>query len=675
MADPTRFMRAAIARWLGACGTVAVAVLLSAQAFAAVTMTVATSDGTQGANLTLTWSLTRGASDAQVAGAQLDIIFDNSQMDLTGTCVKDARLAQQTFTADLPTFPPVPANHQRLRLAAFNDLQHPTATFDSGTLATCTFGVKGDAAAGQLVSLAVERVQVSDSNDNLINGVQVTLTPGHILQGAGTPTPTPTPLPCFIDQDCPLGQVCDPVDKVCKPAPTPTPTIPCPDGNCPLGLTCVDGICRDLSTPTPTPTPLPPCTTDADCLSGFHCRANVCVPIRQCDDSDPVIDRKMCRGERETCTDGTCECGGDCNLDGYVFGNETSRMICVLSGQCALSDCASGDFNGDGQITGTEVCSAVTNLGFGCPAEGRPLVTGIDRSGEIRSLDVGSAAGNPGDTVTIAMNLSGGGDVATAQMDLLFDAAVLDIPDAASACHVDARLTTTDVAFTFLPQTPNTPAGKVRMRLFVGNMNLCKAGLTFPVDSFDEGPLLACAFHIRTDAPGGDSALTAERLNVGDPRGDEFGTASTAGKVTVIGPPTSTPTETQATATQTLTPTGSTPTPTSGTPTLTQTVTTPSSTATQGTPTPTGTRPTATPTGTLPTATPTGTRPTATPTGTLPTATATGTRPTATATATTANPHHGGGGGCTVSPLGGSGDLFWVGVPVALLALRRRVRR
>src|ERR1700687_5543577 len=498
MADPKRFMRAAMKDWFVVCCSVAVSLVVAAQAFAAVTLTVATTDGVQGANLTLTWSITRGGSDPIVAGAQLDIIFDTAQMQLAGTCVKDARLTQQTFSADLPTFPPVPANHQRLRLAVLNDLQHPTGTFDSGALATCTFQVKADAPAGQLVTLSAERVNVSDSNDNLIHGVQVTLTPGHILPGPGTPTPTPTPIACFVDRDCPLGQVCDPVTKVCKPAPTPTPTIACPDGHCPDGLTCVNGICRDLSTPTPTPTPLPPWTTDADCLSGFHWRANVCVPIRQCDDSDPVVDRKMCRGVRESCTDGKCECGGDCNLDGYVLGNETSRMICVLSGQCALSDCAAGDFNGDGHITGTEVCAAVTNLGFGCPAEGRPLVTGIDRSGEIRSLDVGSASGKPGDSVTIGVNLSGGGGVATAQMDLLFDAAVLDIPDPATACHVDPRLTTTDVAFTFLPQTPNTPAGKVRMRLFVGNMNLCKDGLTFPVNSFDQGLLLSCAVHIRS---------------------------------------------------------------------------------------------------------------------------------------------------------------------------------
>ena len=35
------------------------------------------------------------------------------------------------------------------------------------------------------------------------------------------------------------------------------------------------------------------------------------------------------------------------SMDGFVKGNETSLMVCVLSGECQLTDCAAGDFNGD----------------------------------------------------------------------------------------------------------------------------------------------------------------------------------------------------------------------------------------------------------------------------------------------------------------------------------------
>jgi hypothetical protein len=672
MADPTRLKRAAMIGWLAGCCAVGVSLVCGARAEAAVTMTVATNDAAQGENLTLTWGLVRGAADPAVAGAQIDIIFDTTQIQLAGACVKDPRLTQQLFSADAPTYPPVPPAHQRLRLAVFDDFSHPTATFDSGGLATCTFTVQSTAVVGQAISLSAERVQVSDVNDDLIPNVQVLLSPGQILQ---QPTPTPTPIPCFVDRDCPLGQVCDPVQKVCKPAPTPTPTIACPDGICPDGLACINGVCVDLSTPTPTPTPLPPCVSDSDCLAGFHCRANVCVPIRECDDNDPVLDRSMCRGVRETCANGVCECGGDCNLDGYVLGNETTIMTSLLN-QADISSCLAGDFNGDGDITANEVCAAMTNLGLGCPGEGLPLL--IDRSGESRTLDISSASGFPGDTVQITVSLGGGGDVATTQMDLLFDATVLDIPDPAVDCQVDARLVATDATFAYLPQTPTTPPGHARLRLFVGNIDICKDGLTFPIGAFDQGPLLSCTFHIRTDAAPGDSVLKADpdtsadpahpnRLNIGDPHGAVFTGASTAGKVTVFGPPTPTATATGATATPTLTPTGT----LVSTPTPTNTLGSPTPTSTVGSPTPTGTRPTATPTGTPPSATPTGTPATATPTGTRPTATAT-----ATPTTKPGGGGGGGGGGCTIATLDATGSqLAWLVLPVGLLVLRRRSRR
>lgn len=579
MADPKRMKRAAFGGWLLGCCAVVVSLGLSAQMAGAVTVTVATGNGVQGGSLTLTLSLTRQSADPVLAGTQVDVLFNTSQIQISGACsdtgsacngpsdcsatatcnfacTMDPRLTQQSFTATLVTTvrPPDPTGTGRLRLAIFDNIQFPTASFDSGTLATCTFQVPANAVPNQLVSLTTDRVVVSDTNDDTVPGVQVQVTPGTILPAptlTPTPTVTPTPFPCFVDRDCPLGQVCG-SDKRCQPAPTPTPTIPCQqDTDCPDGLKCVSNVCRDLSTPTPTPTPLPTCTTDQDCVdlegSGFHCRAGVCVPIRQCDRSNPDVDLNNCRGERETCVNDECECGGDCNLDGYVFGNEITQMICVLNQQCSLSTtCPAGDFNGDGSITGDEVCQAVTNLGLGCPAEGQPLVFGFDRSTEIRSLDIGSASGAPGQSVTIPVNLSipgdtnpEDGDVATAQLDLIFDTTVLQIPDPASACTVDPRLQATDATFTFLPQTPDTPAGMARLRLFVGNMDLCKMGAVLNVMSFTQGPLLSCTFRIDPLAqPGASTQLTAERLNVGDPLGDSFGTATTPGTVTVAMPST-----------------------------------------------------------------------------------------------------------------------------------------
>ncbi|MBP1684962.1 MAG: domain protein beta Propeller [Deltaproteobacteria bacterium] len=358
-----------------------------------------------------------------------------------------------------------------------------------------------------------------------------------------TPTPTPTPtISCFVDTDCPRGQVCDPVGKYCKPAPTPTPLTPCTTGDdCPPTDKCVDGFCQPKVTPTATitPTPLPTCTTDAECVEpGTHCRAGVCVPVRECDDADPNVDRKQCRGDREACVEHACECGGDCNLDGLVLGNEVSQMVCVLSGQCPLSQCAAGDFNGDGTIKGSEICTAVTNLGLGCPGEGQPLVTG-QAAAEVRSLDIGSDSGAPGTMVTIGISLSGGGNVATAQTDVLLDTTVLEVPiDASTACTVDPRVAATDVAFAFLPQTPPTAPGMARLRLFVADLNICRDNQPYPLPAFTDGSLVLCQFRINPLAtPGTVSPLVAERLNIGDPRGVEYIATSTAGSVTVTAPP------------------------------------------------------------------------------------------------------------------------------------------
>ena len=104
MADPTRLKRTAMRHRLAGCCAVGVSLAFGAQAYGAVSMTVATNDGVQGASLTLTWSLTRTATDPVVAGAGLDIIFDTTQMQLAGSCAKDPRLTQQGLSAELPLF-------------------------------------------------------------------------------------------------------------------------------------------------------------------------------------------------------------------------------------------------------------------------------------------------------------------------------------------------------------------------------------------------------------------------------------------------------------------------------------------------------------------------------------------------------------------------------------------
>lgn len=331
------------------------------------------------------------------------------------------------------------------------------------------------------------------------------------------PTPTVTataPIPCERDTDCPLGQVCGP-DKVCVIAPTPTPTIACTnDDQCPPGLFCINGVCRDISTPTATPTPLPTCMTDEDCEEpGTHCRAGVCVPIRPCPDGQ--VD---CRGERETCLDGTCECGGDCNLDGIVFGTEITRMVCIVGGACGIDICPAGDINQDGQVTAGDVTLAVYNLGLGCPGEGSPLIFAFDRTNETRTIRIGNATGAPGQFINVEISMEGGDEVTTSQVDALLDAGILQVslnPDT-PPCTIAPRLADNFTLPPQLPQVPPAPPGMTRLRI-------SEVDVTPPLDSFGPGPMMSCRFRISPSAAPGFTEIAADgRLEIGDPAFNQF---------------------------------------------------------------------------------------------------------------------------------------------------------
>jgi hypothetical protein len=65
--------------------------------------------------------------------------------------------------------------------------------------------------------------------------------------------------------------------------------------------------------------------------------------------------------------DNFCECTGDCNLDGSVFGNEITIAVRILGGDDPLEECSAIDANGDGEVFANEITLAVINLGEGCP--------------------------------------------------------------------------------------------------------------------------------------------------------------------------------------------------------------------------------------------------------------------------------------------------------------------
>lgn len=328
---------------------------------------------------------------------------------------------------------------------------------------------------------------------------------------------------------------------------------PCPNGDvdCPSSQVCVDGFCVDpVATPTPTPTSPPtqtgtptstptptatflPCA-NVVCPGDQVCRGGFCRDPRICDPEDPLVDLLMCF-DRETCINNRCECGGDCNIDGFVFGTEITRAILILAGARELSECEAADIDLDGAVMGNEVTLAIINLDEGCLQEGRPLIFAHDR-GDTVTLVVESTTAPGGAAAEVTIALSGGmSEVATVQLDLLFDPSELDIQDPAAACRKDPRLRS-QVMIAALPNQPEAPPGLARLRLFVGST-------AAPIGTMTDGPVVSCTFGLIDRTSGGSAVLQPGRMNVGDDRGNTFRVVASDGLVEIpVAEPTPVPT-------------------------------------------------------------------------------------------------------------------------------------
>jgi hypothetical protein len=184
--------------------------------------------------------------------------------------------------------------------------------------------------------------------------------------------------------------------------------------------------------------------------------------------------------------------------------------------------------NGDGKVMGNEITLAVINLGEGCTQEGQPLIFAHDRGGMV-TLTVGSVSGAAGEEATVSLDVSGGeGEVSTAQLDLLFDPNVLEVGNAGTACVKNPRLAEHVLSAT-LPDDPPAPQGLRRLRLFVGD-------LTAPIATFSDGGIAQCTFRIKPGAGTTGITLAADRLNVGDARGNTFGAQAVSGGVSILLP-------------------------------------------------------------------------------------------------------------------------------------------
>jgi len=262
---------------------------------------------------------------------------------------------------------------------------------------------------------------------------------------------------------------------------------------------------------------------DSQCPPDEHCRAGFCKIERACTDPN----RQACL-DREACVDDLCECGGDCNLDGFVFGNEINEAIKILHNSIPLAQCSAADIDGDGQVMGNEITQIVLNAAEGCQQEVEPLTFAHNRGGMV-TLTVGATVSAPGDTATVSVDLSGGnGAVATAQLDLLFDPTLLQIGDPTTACVKDPRLTE-HVLSTSLPGVPPAPSGLQRLRIFIGD-------LTAPIATFADGQIVTCTFGVTPGVAASQIVVAADRLNVGDAVGDVFTSQAISGGVSILLP-------------------------------------------------------------------------------------------------------------------------------------------
>jgi Cohesin domain len=288
-----------------------------------------------------------------------------------------------------------------------------------------------------------------------------------------------------------------------------------------------------------------------------------------------------------------------------------------------------------------QVARKTRSIGFGYPITlvvlALGLLTQVSAARAQISVATGNGIGAPGDTASVTMTMTGSsGNVAQLNFDIVFDVDVLSINT--TDCTIAPRLAATHSLSPFIPQP--------------GRLRLGVLDLTFPLDTFGDGDLATCTFHISGDAQlGTTTPLTMENLEVSDDSAPPAVLPSTPvdGEIEIaIVTPTNTPTNTPVT-------------PPTNTPTATPTntpVTPPTNTATA-----TATRTPTTPVPPTNTATATATR---TNTPIVPTPTSTGVPVVG-----------GGGGGCSIaaSDRTAASPLGWLIVPAALLFWRRRSKR
>ncbi len=215
-------------------------------------------------------------------------------------------------------------------------------------------------------------------------------------------------------------------------------------------------------------------------------------------------------------------CSSDCNEDCETTIDEIITGVNIGLGIYGLDHCVAADQDGDGQVTVRDIVTGVNGAlsddSCGFPSGGNLIAM-------TTNLAIGNPQGVRGTTVTVDVAINGAANVATgAQLDILFDPAVLTIADPSSNCALGTALNPQDhMLGASLPASPAPPSGRDRLRILV-----VPTLSHSPLLPLSDGTIASCTFQILGDAPLGPSALTAELAEVVDASGNVVQFVTTA---------------------------------------------------------------------------------------------------------------------------------------------------
>ena len=257
-----------------------------------------------------------------------------------------------------------------------------------------------------------------------------------------------------------------------------------------------------------------------------------------CDNCAAWPNPSQCDSDGDGVGDG-CVCIGDCNANGTVTANELTTSFLVLRGANPVSACPSGDIDKSGDITVAEYYKLIqlqAHYAFNpCPdgseacIGGAPGVGGVASPGATLQLGLSDTPMRAGPNGTFSLLIGSSGPHAGAQLDIVFDTAVLSINPATDCGLGTGVSSSTHSAFAYFASSPSVPAGRQRLRVIVAD----KDGAA-PVSNFSGGYLAFCNFFVKPSAPLGDTQLIAERPHVCDPNGDELSTIAISRTLTIV---------------------------------------------------------------------------------------------------------------------------------------------